>query len=85
MYARKGGKGENSMVKGTPFEVSKEVYDRAKAQCTKEDETSFYMTLEDRNELFPESIRWGYGLYDCKVHEEDGKYICTWWRGSSCD
>ena len=66
------------MVKGEPFEVSKEVYERAK-------ENGDYMTIKDRNVLFSDSILCGYGLYNCRVHEENGKYICTWWRGDSCD
>lgn len=73
------------MKTGTPFEVSKEVYDRAKARCTNKEAKSFYMTNQDKEELFSESIRWGYGLYNCQVHEENGKYICTWERGESCD
>jgi len=74
------------MVKGEPFEVSKEVYDRAKeSYIGEEEQSSYYMTHDDRERLFSESIRWGYGLYNCRVHEEDGKYICTWWRGDSCD
>lgn len=78
------------MVSGTPFEVSKEVFDRARAgyAAAGRDEPYdgyYYMAQQDQNELFSESIRWGYGLYNCKVHEEDGKYICTWMRGSSCD
>lgn len=66
------------MVEGAPFEVSKEVYDRAKANHD-------YMVDQDTEELFTETVRFGYGLYDCKVHEINGKYICTWMRGSSCD
>lgn len=70
---------------GKPFEVSKEVYERAKANCKNKDAKSFYMAMSDREKLFSETIRWGYGLYECKVHEEDGKYICTYMTGSSCD
>lgn len=78
------------MVIGTPFEVSKEVYDRAKAMYADEGRNTpydgyYYMTVEDRIELFDVTIRLGYGLYNCRVHEEDGKYICTWMRGGSCD
>ena len=92
------------MVRGEPFEVSKEVYERARSQCLDrckeallrdniteeqyteyEKRTYFYMTAEDAKELFSESIRWGYGLYNCFVSEKDGKYICTWERGDSCD
>lgn len=73
------------MQRGTPFEVSKDVFERAKAQCTNKDSNYFYMTGKDEEELFPEWIRFGYGLYSCMVHEEDGKYICTWLRGETCD
>ena len=74
------------MVKGTDFEVSKEVFERAKANCSKKTRNDgYYMAESDKKELFDESIRWGYGLYDCQVREENGKYICSWWRGSSCD
>ena len=72
------------MVQGKPFEVSKEVYERAKAKCA-EPRSEYYMTSADQEELFSIGIRRGYGLYNCKVHEEDGKYICTWMRGSTCD
>ena len=73
------------MVQGKPFEVSKEVFERAKANCTDKTRKRYYMADDDKCELFSEAIRWGYGLYDCQVHEEDGKYICTWCMGSSCD
>ena len=74
------------MVRGNDFEVPKEVYDRAKAQYIgKEPQSSYYMTPEDQMEWFSTSIRCGYGLYNCKVREDNGKYICTWWRGDSCD
>lgn len=73
------------MVTGEPFEVTKEVYDRARANSIDKDGNSFYMAAEDKEKLFSETIRWGYGLYSCMVHEEDGKYICTWKRGNSCD
>ena len=73
------------MTQGTPFEVEKEVFDRAKAQCKNKDAKYFYMTNADKERLFSESIRWGYGLYSCMVHEEDGKYICTYETGDSCD
>lgn len=73
------------LVDGTPFEVSKEVYERAKANSTDKNQKYFYLSGKDENELFDVSIRCGYGLYNCMVHEEDGKYICTWKRGSSCD
>ena len=71
------------MRTGTPFEVSKEVYERAKGDRT--EDGYYYVKEEDQKELFSESIRWGYGLYNCRVHKEGGKYICTWERGETCD
>lgn len=73
------------MTQGTPFEVEKEVFDRAKANSINKDAKYFYMATADKERLFSESIRWGYGLYSCMVHEEDGKYICTYETGDSCD
>lgn len=67
------------MKTGTPFEVTKEVYERA---C----QNGGYMAGEDIRKHFSDSIIMGYGLYSCKVHQtEDGKYICTYETGSSCD
>lgn len=66
------------MQRGKEFEVPKEVYERAKRNRG-------YMAYEDVEHYFNESIRFGYGLYNCMVHEENGKYICTWDMGSSCD
>ena len=66
------------MRKGTDFEISKEVYDRAKANRD-------YITKEDQKELFDISILCGYGLYDARAYEKDGKYYCSWYCGSSCD
>lgn len=66
------------MRRGKDFEVTKDVYERAKANRG-------YMDSDDRPKYFDGSILNGYGLYDCKVREENGKYICSWWCGSSCD
>lgn len=60
------------------FEVTEEVYERAKANRG-------YMTDEDILTHFSNSILCGYGLYNCQVYERDGKYICSYWRGASCD
>ena len=75
------------MRTGTPFEVSKDVYDRAIENCKGRNISDgyYWMASEDQKELFDASIRYGYGLYCCKVHEEDGKYICTYETGSTCD
>ena len=66
------------MRRGEDFEVSKEVYERAKANRG-------YMAEQDKEALFSVSIRYGYGLYGCVVREEDGKYICSYEFGDSCD
>ena len=72
------------MTSGKPFEVSKEVFERAKARGQRGG-GYYYMTTEDQRAHFSDSILMGYGLYNCMVHEEDGKYICTWDCGDSCD
>ncbi len=72
-------------MKEYAFEVSKEVYDRARANSSNPEATYFYMTGKDQVELFSESIRCGYGLYSCMVHKEGDKYICTYEIGDSCD
>lgn len=73
------------MKKGTDFEVSKEVFERAKANSINQEGSTFYLTDSDISELFSASVFCGYGLYDCVVREEDGKYICSYWIGDSCD
>ena len=60
------------------IEISKEVYDRAVANNGK-------ITREDEKEIFDISILCGYGLYGTSVMEENGKYYCRYWRGSTCD
>lgn len=68
------------MIEGTPFEISKEMYDRAQ-------KNGGYIAKEDEEKLFSESIRYGYGLYDDKAYidKETGKYMCHWMMGNSCD
>ena len=73
------------MIKGKEFEVSKEEFERAKANAKDKTRTSFYMTAEDCRKHFSESVLYGYGLYDCQIREENGKYICSYWTGNSCD
>ena len=43
------------MTQGKPFEVSKDVFDRAKAQCKDKDRKSYYMATADKERLFSES------------------------------
>ena len=66
------------MTRGKDFEVSKDVYERAKANRG-------YMAKEDEEKLFSDSILYGYGLYCCVVREKDGKYICSYEIGETCD
>ena len=76
------------MASGRPFEVSKEVYERAKARYKGKEDIAggyYYMTAEDQRAHFSDAILMGYGLYNCMVHEENDKYICTWECGDSCD
>ena len=66
-------------------EIPKEFYDRARAAC--QDPKRTYLTIcdADKEKLFGSAVLCGYGLYSCSVHEEDGKYICTYTIGDSCD
>lgn len=77
--------GMQSMIKGKEFEVSKEVYERAKAHSVPKSNGIYYMTDEDQRALFDVSILCGYGLYSCMVRKEGDKYICSYYTGSSCD
>ena len=72
------------MIKGTPFEVSKEVFERAKAKSGVEKQ-SYYVTGEDMKQLFSEAELIGYGVYGCVVRKEDDKYMVHYSLGSSCD
>lgn len=73
------------MRKGTDFEVSRDVFDRAKANAINQTGKSFYVTEDDKEKLFSEAVRWGYGLYNCMVTDVDGKYMVSYWTGDSCD
>ncbi len=59
-------------------EVSKEVYDNAQKH-------SGWMTDDDKKEVFDVCELCGYGIYGARVYAKDGKYYCTYYRGSSCD
>jgi len=67
------------------FEVTKEEFERAREGAKDKTQKSFYMAGEDVMKHFDDSILCGYGLYDCKIYEEDGKYVCRYYTGSSCD
>lgn len=73
------------MKRGTKFEVEKEVFERARNNSNNKEGNYFYMAQEDQIALFSEAVRCGYGLYNCMVHEKDGKYFCTYDIGDSCD
>lgn len=60
------------------FEVTKEVYERAK-------ENGGYMADEDKLKNFSAMDLYGYGVYGAKVYEQEGKYYCTYMTGDSCD
>lgn len=66
------------MRSGRNFEVPKDVYERAQKNGGR-------MAPEDQPRFFSESILIGYGLYSCIVREENGKYICSYMIGDSCD
>ena len=59
-------------------EISKEVYDRAKANRG-------YIAQDDRKDVFSISELCGYGVYGDTVIKEDDKYFVVYTRGSSCD
>ena len=59
-------------------EISKVIYDHAM-------ENRGYVTSEDKGKIFTESQLCGYGIYSCTVYEMDGKYMCRYYAGSSCD
>lgn len=63
---------------GKEFEVTRDVYDRAM-------QNRGYMADSDQKEYFSEATLCGYGLYNCKVREENGKYICSYMTGDTCD
>ena len=66
------------MCRMEPFEINKEVYDRAK-------ENRGYIIDSDKKELFPPHLLYGYGVYGAMAYEKDGKYYCSYQTGSSCD
>ena len=59
-------------------EISKEIYDRAKANHG-------YIAREDIDKVFDISEQLGYGIYGDQVTERDGKYFVCYERGESCD
>lgn len=59
-------------------EITKEQYDRAKANNS-------YLIDSDREEVFSDSERCGYGVYGGSVMEDGGKYYVLFSLGSTCD
>ena len=59
-------------------EITKEVYDHAKANRG-------YITADDSDRVFTISELIGYGVYGDQVFERDGKYYVSYSLGSSCD
>lgn len=57
-------------------EISKEIYDRSERG---------YLKGPDYQKVFSQSELMGYGVYNDKVYEEDGKYYISFELGSSCD
>ena len=68
------------MRRGTPFEISKEVFDRAM-------ENNGYITSEDKANLFDVCDLCGYGVYGAMAYidDETGKMMCMYSTGDSCD
>lgn len=66
------------MTKGVK-EITREMYDRAGGEDGK------YLTEDDKNAIFSVADLWGYGIYGARVYQADGKYICRYERGDSCD
>lgn len=59
-------------------EILAEQYARAQAHNS-------YLTEADRNIVFTDSERLGYGVYGGDVLERDGKYYVRFSLGSTCD
>lgn len=58
--------------------ITKEQYERAMS-------ARGYLTKEDRETVFTDSERLGYGVYDGMVCNKDGEYFVLYSLGSSCD
>lgn len=59
-------------------EISAEQYARAQ-------EHRGYLSEADRNDVFSDSERYGYGVYGGDVIEREGKYYVRYSLGSTCD
>lgn len=59
-------------------EITKEQYDRAIRN-------GGVITRADRQEIFSDAERYGYGIYGASAFQEDGKYMVSYSRGETCD
>ena len=66
------------MTRCEPFEISKDVYDRAMRNRG-------YITETDKSNLFDTWQLCGYGVYSAMAYEKDKKYWCSYYMGSTCD
>ena len=57
-------------------EISKEVYDEA---------VLHHGYIQDRSKVFTPAECFGYGIYNDRVFERDGKYYVNFEMGESCD
>lgn len=60
-------------------EITKEMYDRAGGADGKQ------LKDADMDTVFSIMELCGYGIYNARVFLEDGKYICRYQRGDSCN
>lgn len=44
-----------------------------------------YVDERDREDIFTDAERLGYGVYSDHVHERDGKFYVSYLLGDSCD
>ena len=56
-----------------------------KEQFFRAQENGGRLTEEDKEKIFTESERWGYGIYSCHTYEQDGSFYVRFMIGESCD
>ena len=66
------------MTKYYEREISKDIYERAMKH-------NGYVAKEDKDSVWDMAELHGYGVYDSRVSQRDGKYYVTFTMGSSCD
>lgn len=63
-------------------ELTKEQWE----ECTYVDQIGRRHIRHDKEDkVFSDAVIWGYGLYGTSCYEQDGKYICEYNIGNSCD